>query len=168
MAGGSSSVSVDHDSSKTDSRGPSAKLLLPEHSSLDWSIGMPTWSQEMAPAGAEATAMTLLRAAEAGTYIVAPFLLGSVSDMDVPMPDTDYNLCKAEIGMRSSDWLVPFTVPVSVKDSRISLKNVDFSDGENYVGRPHCQGLLAFLAATNTFAPVVSHSKQSRIAFFQS
>ena len=63
---------------------------------LMWSIGaaaqgpaLTALAQELAPAGAEATAMALPRAAGDGTYIVAPFLLGLVSDMDISVPGTD-------------------------------------------------------------------------------
>ena len=54
---------------------------------IGWSIGataqgpaLQALAQELAPAGAEATAMALPRAAGDGTYIVAPFLLGLVTD----------------------------------------------------------------------------------------
>lgn len=63
---------------------------------LAWSIGAAAQSpaltalaQEIAPAGAEATAMALPRAAGDGTYIVAPFFLGIVSDMVPTLPGVD-------------------------------------------------------------------------------
>lgn len=55
-----------------------------------WSLGasaqgpaLTALAQELAPAGAEATAMALPRAAGDGTYIVAPFLLGLVADYSI-------------------------------------------------------------------------------------
>lgn len=52
-----------------------------------WSIGasaqgpsLTALAQEMAPVGAEATALGLPRAAGDGTYIIAPLILGYVSD----------------------------------------------------------------------------------------
>lgn len=63
---------------------------------LAWSIGaaaqgpaLTALAQELAPIGAEATAMALPRAAGDGTYIVAPFLLGLISDMGSSVPGTD-------------------------------------------------------------------------------
>jgi MFS family permease len=60
---------------------------------LLWSIGasaqgpaLTALAQELAPRGAEATAMALPRAAGDGTYIVAPFLLGLVTDSMVNRP----------------------------------------------------------------------------------
>jgi MFS family permease len=54
---------------------------------VTWSLGataqgpaLTALAQELAPAGAEATAMALPRATGDGTYIVAPFLLGLVTD----------------------------------------------------------------------------------------
>jgi hypothetical protein len=40
-------------------------------------------AQELAPLGAEATALALPRAAGDGTFIVAPFLLGAIADASV-------------------------------------------------------------------------------------
>jgi MFS family permease len=52
-----------------------------------WSLGataqgpaLTALAQELAPVGAEATALALPRAAGDGTYIVAPFLIGAVAD----------------------------------------------------------------------------------------
>jgi hypothetical protein len=52
-----------------------------------WSVGataqgpaLTALAQELAPVGAEATALALPRAAGDGTYIFAPFLLGAVAD----------------------------------------------------------------------------------------
>ena len=60
---------------------------------IGWSIGataqgpaLQAFAQEMAPAGAEATAMALPRAAGDGTYIVTPFLLGLVTDSFSSIP----------------------------------------------------------------------------------
>ena len=54
---------------------------------LVWSLGasalgpsLTALAQELAPVGAEATALALPRAAGDGTYIVTPFLLGSIAD----------------------------------------------------------------------------------------
>lgn len=54
---------------------------------LGWSVGaaaqgpaLTAYAQELAPVGAEATALALPRAAGDGTYIFAPFLLGLVAD----------------------------------------------------------------------------------------
>ena len=56
-----------------------------------WSLGasaqgpaLAALAQQLAPAGAEATAMALPRAFGDGTYIVAPFLLGLVADATFP------------------------------------------------------------------------------------
>lgn len=58
---------------------------------VGWSIGasaqgpaLTALAQESAPFGAEATSMALPRAAGDGTYIIAPFLLGLVSDIASP------------------------------------------------------------------------------------
>jgi len=48
--------------------------------------------------------------------------------------DPEFDLCMAKIRLGTSDWLVPLTMPLSVKDYRILLKNIDFADGEDYVG----------------------------------
>jgi MFS family permease len=63
---------------------------------LLWSIGaaaqgpaLTAFAQELAPAGIEATAMALPRACGDGTYIVAPFLLGFVSDLKTSVAGTD-------------------------------------------------------------------------------
>jgi DHA1 family multidrug resistance protein-like MFS transporter len=63
---------------------------------IAWSIGaaaqgpaLTAYAQELAPAGAEATAMALPRAAGDGTYIVAPFLLGLVADSLLEMPGAE-------------------------------------------------------------------------------
>ena len=63
---------------------------------LLWSMGaaaqgpaLTAFAQELAPAGREATAMALPRAAGDGTYIVAPFLLGLVSDLDTSVVGSD-------------------------------------------------------------------------------
>eukprot|EP00544_Gedaniella_sp_CCMP2646_P002191 CAMPEP_0202507300 /NCGR_PEP_ID=MMETSP1361-20130828/51651_1 /ASSEMBLY_ACC=CAM_ASM_000849 /TAXON_ID=210615 /ORGANISM="Staurosira complex sp., Strain CCMP2646" /LENGTH=519 /DNA_ID=CAMNT_0049141413 /DNA_START=72 /DNA_END=1631 /DNA_ORIENTATION=- len=63
---------------------------------LLWSIGaaaqgpaLTAFAQELAPAGIEATAMALPRACGDGTYIVAPFLLGFVSDLKSSVAGTD-------------------------------------------------------------------------------
>ena len=60
---------------------------------IGWSIGataqgpaLQAFAQEMAPVGAEATAMALPRAAGDGTYIVTPFLLGLVTDSFSSIP----------------------------------------------------------------------------------
>ena len=60
---------------------------------IGWSIGataqgpaLQALAQEMAPVGAEATAMALPRAAGDGTYIVTPFLLGLVTDSFSSIP----------------------------------------------------------------------------------
>jgi MFS family permease len=60
---------------------------------LGWSVGasaqgpaLTAYAQEMAPAGAEATALALPRAAGDGTYIFAPFILGIVADTILGMP----------------------------------------------------------------------------------
>ncbi|CAB9502609.1 Quinolone resistance protein NorA [Seminavis robusta] len=47
---------------------------------------MTALAQELAPPGSEATSMALPRAAGDGTYIVAPFLLGTVADKALGMP----------------------------------------------------------------------------------
>lgn len=54
---------------------------------LTWSLGaaaqgpsLTALAQELAPPGAEATALALPRAAGDGTYIVTPFLLGTIAD----------------------------------------------------------------------------------------
>ena len=58
---------------------------------VGWSLGasaqgpaLTALAQELAPSGAEATSMALPRAAGDGTYIIAPFLLGLVSDTASP------------------------------------------------------------------------------------
>jgi MFS family permease len=58
-----------------------------------WSIGasaqgpaLTALAQELAPTGAEATAMALPRATGDGTYIVAPFLLGLIADSSLTVP----------------------------------------------------------------------------------
>jgi MFS family permease len=58
-----------------------------------WSIGasaqgpaLTALAQELAPTGAEATSMALPRATGDGTYIVAPFLLGLITDSSLTMP----------------------------------------------------------------------------------
>lgn len=58
---------------------------------LTWSIGasaqgpaLTALAQELAPPGAEATAMALPRATGDGTYIVAPFVLGLIADSALP------------------------------------------------------------------------------------
>jgi MFS family permease len=58
---------------------------------IGWSLGasaqgpaLTALAQEMAPLGAEATSMALPRAAGDGTYIIAPFLLGLVTDAASP------------------------------------------------------------------------------------
>jgi MFS family permease len=63
---------------------------------IAWSIGaaaqgpaLTAYAQELAPAGAEATAMALPRAAGDGTYIFAPFLLGLVADSLLDMPGAE-------------------------------------------------------------------------------
>jgi MFS family permease len=61
-----------------------------------WSLGasaqgpaMTAVAQQLAPKGAEATAMALPRATGDGTYIAAPFLLGLVTDSVVSMPGAE-------------------------------------------------------------------------------
>jgi MFS family permease len=61
-----------------------------------WSLGassqgpaLTAFAQELAPVGAEATAMALPRATGDGTYIVAPFLLGLVTDSAVSQPGAE-------------------------------------------------------------------------------
>jgi DHA1 family multidrug resistance protein-like MFS transporter len=63
---------------------------------IAWSIGaaaqgpaLTAYAQELAPHGAEATAMALPRAAGDGTYIVAPFLLGLIADSWLDMPGAE-------------------------------------------------------------------------------
>ena len=63
---------------------------------LAWAIGassqgpaLTAYAQELAPKGAEATAMALPRAAGDGTYIVAPFLLGLISDRLIGAPGVE-------------------------------------------------------------------------------
>lgn len=58
-----------------------------------WSLGataqgpaLTALAQEIAPLGAEATALALPRAAGDGTYIVAPFLLGAIADASTAGP----------------------------------------------------------------------------------
>ena len=60
---------------------------------IAWSIGaaaqgpaITAYAQELAPEGAEATALALPRAAGDGTYIAAPFILGLVADRLVDNP----------------------------------------------------------------------------------
>ena len=59
---------------------------------LGWSIGaaaqapaLAALAQELAPLGGEATAMALPRAAGDGTYIIAPYILGLVTDSFLDM-----------------------------------------------------------------------------------
>jgi MFS family permease len=63
---------------------------------IAWSLGasaqgpaMTAVAQQLAPKGAEATAMALPRATGDGTYIAAPFLLGLVTDSIVSMPGAE-------------------------------------------------------------------------------
>ena len=63
---------------------------------LSWSIGaaaqgpaLTALAQQQAPKGAEATAMALPRAAGDGTYIVAPFILGLVTDAAINAPGAE-------------------------------------------------------------------------------
>jgi MFS family permease len=63
---------------------------------LGWSVGaaaqgpaLTALAQQQAPKGAEATAMALPRAAGDGTYIVAPFILGVVTDAAVNAPGVE-------------------------------------------------------------------------------
>lgn len=61
-----------------------------------WSLGassqgpaLTALAQELAPIGAEATAMALPRASGDGTYIIAPFILGLVTDNARTMPGAE-------------------------------------------------------------------------------
>jgi hypothetical protein len=67
-----------------------------------WSLGassqgpaLTALAQELAPVGAEATAMALPRATGDGTYIMAPFILGLVTDSFVSMPGAECALAGA-------------------------------------------------------------------------
>ena len=63
---------------------------------IAWSLGasaqgpaLTALAQQLAPVGAEATAMALPRAAGDGTYIIAPFALGLVTDQAIGMPGAE-------------------------------------------------------------------------------
>lgn len=71
------------------------------------------YAQELAPAGSEATALALPRAAGDGTYIVAPFLLGAFADL--AWTGTGY-----ECALAGSASLVGMLILFASPDSRTS------------------------------------------------